>query len=164
MQYTSEYMSPVGKMLLASDSEGVIGIWYDNEKYYADTLEAGAAEQETPAIAEAKRWLDVYFSGKAPDFTPPLHMIGTDFQRLVWKKLLEIPFGQTTTYGTLAGEIAAERGFPSAPRAVGSAVGHNHINIIVPCHRVIGADGSLTGYAGGLDIKRALLRHEKVLK
>ena len=104
---------------------------------------------------DTKRWLDIYFAGRQPDFTPPLHLIGSDFRRRVWKRLLEIPYGQTTTYGALLG------GGMSA-QAVGGAVGHNPISIIVPCHRVIGANGSLTGYAGGIDKKIGLLTLEGV--
>ena len=109
-----------------------------------------------------KRWLDVYFSGQAPQFTVPLHFIGSDFQKEVWELLCTIPYGQTTTYGAIAKQLAAKRGLPQmSAQAVGGAVRHNEISVIVPCHRVVGANGSLTGYAGGIDKKTALLRLEQ---
>lgn len=112
-------------------------------------------------LSEARRWLDVYFGGQEPDFTPPLHPAGSAFQQEVWALLRRIPCGQTTTYGALARQLAAERGLSRmSAQAVGGAVGHNVISIIIPCHRVVGANGSLTGYAGGIDKKAALLRLE----
>ena len=155
MTYIQHYDSPLGGILLAADEIGLTGLWFEGQKYFARDLSDVRIEQETPVLAEAKRWLDSYFTGKEPDFTPPLHLIGSDFRRRVWKRLLEIPYGQTTTYGALLG------GGMSA-QAVGGAVGHNPISIIVPCHRVIGANGSLTGYAGGIDKKIGLLTLEGV--
>ena len=155
MTYTQHYDSPLGGILLAADDVGLTGLWFDGQKYFARGLSNERIAQETSVLAEAKRWLDIYFTGKEPDFTPPLHLIGSDFRRRVWKRLLEIPYGQTTTYGALLG------GGMSA-QAVGGAVGHNPISIIVPCHRVIGANGSLTGYAGGIDKKIGLLTLEGV--
>ena len=152
--FTAHYQSPLGEILLAADEVGLTGLWFDRAKYYAAGLAPQSTECETPPLTEAKRWLDVYFSGKMPDFMPPLHLIGSDFRRRVWKRLLEIPYGQTTTYGALLGDGASAR-------AVGGAVGRNPISIIVPCHRVIGADGSLTGYAGGVDRKIRLLALER---
>ena len=119
-------------------------------------------EQETPVLAEAKRWLDVYFSGKVPDFTPPLHPVGSAFRRSVWEILLQIPYGQTTTYGEIAQQLAEKQGLPRmSAQAVGGAVGHNEISIIIPCHRVVGTSGSLTGYAGVISKKEKLLELER---
>ena len=118
-------------------------------------------EQNTPALSEVKRWLDIYFTGKEPDFMPPLHPIGSAFRRSVWDILLRIPYGQTTTYGEIARQLAEKQGRPRiAAQAVGGAVGHNKISIIIPCHRVVGTNGSLTGYAGGIDKKVKLLEWE----
>ena len=118
--------------------------------------------QETPILTEAKRWLDIYFTGKKPDFTPPLHPIGSAFRRSVWEILLQIPYGQTTTYGEIARQLSKKQGLERmSAQAVGGAVGHNEISIIIPCHRVVGADGSLTGYAGGIGKKEKLLELER---
>ena len=161
MMYTIHYDSPLGGILLAADEQGLTGLWFDGQKYFARTLSADHREQETPALACAKRWLDLYFIGQEPDFTPPLHPVGSDFQRAVWQLLLQIPYGQTTTYGALAGELARQRGLTHfSAQAVGGAVGHNRVSIIIPCHRVVGSGGSLTGYAGGLENKIKLLTLE----
>ena len=158
MQYTSHYNSPLGDILLAADEAGLTGLWFEGQKYFARSLDREHEEKDTPLFAKARRWLDVYFSGKEPDFTVPLHFTGTAFQKEVWEILLSIPYGETTTYGAIAKQLAAKRGLPHlSAQAVGSAVGHNKISIIVPCHRVIGADGSLTGYAGGIWRKEKLL-------
>ena len=158
---TQHYDSPLGGILLAADEVGLTGLWFDGQKYFADTLPPAHSEQETPALSEAKRWLDVYFSGREPDFTPPLHPLGTAFRQSVWKLLLEIPYGKTVTYGELAQQLAEKNGLPHmSAQAVGGAVGHNAVSIIIPCHRVVGADGSLTGYAGGLERKIQLLTLE----
>ena len=116
-----------------------------------------------PVFELVKKWLDIYFSGRKPDFMPPVHMIGSEFRRQVWKILREIPYGETITYGALAKRIAEEKGLKRmSAQAVGGAVGHNEISIIIPCHRVVGSDGSLTGYAGGIDKKERLLMLEGV--
>ena len=163
MQYTSHYYSPMGDILLAADEIGLTGLWFEGQKYFALHLEKEHEEREIPIFDKAKEWLDVYFSGKEPDFTVPLHFTGTDFQNEVWKILCTIPYGQTMTYGEIAKQIAARKGLPRmSAQAVGGAVGHNEISIIVPCHRVVGANGSLTGYAGGIDKKIKLLQLEKV--
>ena len=149
---------------MASNGEALIGLWFEGQKYFGSTLAANPIPRELPIFAQTARWLDIYFQGQNPDFTPPLHLQTSDFRRLVWQKMLQIPFGQTTTYGTIAAEIAEQKGLPSmSAQAVGNAVAHNPFLIIVPCHRVIGADGSLTGYAGGIDKKRRLLALEGVL-
>lgn len=161
MTHIHHYASPLGGILLSADALGLTGLWFDGQKYFAATLPDEAIEQETPALSTARRWLDCYFSGRRPDFTPPLHLIGSPFRQAVWQLLLEIPYGQTTTYGALAQRLAAKEGREHiSAQAVGGAVGHNGVSIIVPCHRVIGANGSLTGYAGGLDKKIRLLELE----
>lgn len=162
MTYTQHYDSPLGGILLAADDVGLTGLWFDGQKYFARGLSNERIAQETPVLAEAKRWLDIYFTGKAPDFTPPLHPIGSAFRRSVWEILLQIPYGQTTTYGEIARQLAKKQGLDRmSAQAVGGAVGHNEISIIIPCHRVVGADGSLTGYAGGIGKKEKLLELER---
>lgn len=163
MTYTTHYDSPLGGILLAADEMGLTGLWFEGQKYFADTLAPDRKEQETPILREAKHWLDVYFSGQEPDSTPPLHPIGSAFRQEVWELLLKIPYGQTTTYGELAKQMAAKHDLSRmSAQAVGGAVGHNKISIIIPCHRVVGTNGSLTGYAGGIDKKVKLLTLEKV--
>lgn len=165
MQYISRYESPLGGILLAADERGMTGLWFEGQKYFARSLDREHEEKELPVLEQAKRWLDIYFSGKEPGFELPLHLIGTDFQNQVWRMLCGIPYGQTTTYGALAGRLAAERGIPRmSARAVGSAVGHNGLSILVPCHRVVGSGGNLTGYAGGIRRKTELLRLEGAIK
>ena len=159
--YTLHYDSPLGGILLAADEAGLTGLWFEGEKYFANILGPEQKERETPALQMAKRWLDVYFSGREPDFTPPLHPVGSPFRRAVWELLLQIPYGQTTTYGALARQLAAKQGRTRmSAQAVGGAVGHNEISIIIPCHRVVGTSGSLTGYAGGIEKKVRLLQLE----
>jgi methylated-DNA-[protein]-cysteine S-methyltransferase len=143
---------------LASDGEALTGLWFDGQKHYAETLTPGATEASLPVFDLTCRWLEIYFSGREPDFTPPLRLRGTDFQRRVWEQLRRIPYGQTAAYA----QIAAAVGNPGAARAAGAAVSRNPVSLIVPCHRVLGADGSLTGYAGGPERKRALLALEGV--
>lgn len=162
MQYISYYQSSLGGMLLVADDIGLTGAWFEGQKYFALCLDKQYEEKEIPLFERAKRWLDIYFSGNEPDFNVPLHFMGTEFQKEVWKILCTIPYGKTTTYGAIAKQLAARKGLEHmSAQAVGGAVGHNRISIIVPCHRVVGADGSLTGYAGGLDKKVKLLNLEK---
>ena len=158
--YTMHYDSPLGGILLAADEVGLVGLWFEGQKYFANTLPVEHCAQTTPILAEAKRWLDIYFMGKEPDFTPPLHWVATPFRKAVWEILLTIPYGCTMTYGQIAAQLADRMGKPQSAQAVGGAVGHNPISLIVPCHRVVGADGSLTGYAGGIDRKVKLLAME----
>ena len=161
MLYSLRYFSPLGEILLTGDGEALTGLWFEGQKPPVDPSQARRAEGSLPGIAEAVRWLELYFAGQRPDFTPALRPEGTAFQREVWALLMEIPYGQTTSYGALAKRLAARRGIPRmSAQAVGGAVGANPVSIIVPCHRVLGADGSLTGYAGGLDRKRRLLELE----
>lgn len=159
--YTSIYPSRLGDILLAADEIGLTGLWFFGQSHFAETLPTEQIEQETVILAQAKEWLDVYFSGKEPDFTPPLHPIGSPFRQAVWKLLLQIPYGQTITYGEIARQMEKlQNRLHMSAQAVGGAVGHNGISIIIPCHRVVGTKGSLTGYAGGLDKKMALLELE----
>lgn len=160
MQYTTHYESLLGGITLASDGEALTGLWFVGQKYYGSTLDKEHEEAEQAVFADTRRWLDIYFSGLKPDFTPLLSTAGSPFRRRVWASLLRIPYGRTATYGDVAKEMAAERGFSVSAQAVGGAVGHNPISLIIPCHRVVGTNGSLTGYAGGVDKKLALLRLE----
>ena len=142
---------------MAGSGQALAGLWLDGQKYFADALLRGKEEKELPVFAQTKKWLDIYFTGKAPDFTPTLSMEGiSPFRRRVWEIMLTIPFGQTMTYGNIAKLIEEETG----KRVSAQAVGHNCISIIIPCHRVVGAGGNLTGYAGGIDKKIALLKNE----
>ena len=160
--FTRHYDSPMGGILLAADEIGLRGLWFDGQKYFARDLPENRIEQETHAIAEVRRWLDVYFTGKEPGFLPPLHPIGSAFRLAVWTILLQIPYGQTTTYGEIAQQLAGTAGISRmSAQAVGGAVGHNEISIIIPCHRVVGTSGSLTGYAGGIERKVKLLELER---
>lgn len=162
MMYTMHYNSPLGGILLAADETGLTGLWFDGATYFADTLDPLHKEQATPILLDAKRWLDCYFRGQNPDFTPPLHPIGSPFRQEVWALLRQIPYGQTISYGALARQLAEQRGLAHmSAQAVGGAVGHNAISIIIPCHRVVGSNGSLTGYAGGIERKIELLTLEK---
>lgn len=162
MTYIQHYSSPLGGILLAADEIGLTGLWFDGEKYFADNLPAEHAERQTPILAEAARWLDIYFTGKEPGFTPPLHPICSPFRQAVWEILLQIPYGRTTTYGEIARQLAEKQGREKmSAQAVGGAVGHNEISVIIPCHRVVGTSGSLTGYAGGIDKKVKLLELER---
>lgn len=155
MLFLTHYASPLGPILLAADETGLTGLWFEGQKYFPSFLGVDYQEKETPVLTETVRWLDVYFSGKDPGFLPPLHPQGSPFRQAVWNILLTIPRSQTMTYG----EIARRLGVRSA-QAVGGAVGHNPISILIPCHRVVGSDGSLTGYAGGFDRKTRLLQLE----
>lgn len=155
------YDSPLGGILLAADESGLTGLWFDGQKYFANGLSHDQIKKSSPILSDTIRWLDIYFSGKEPDFIPPLHLIGSDFQISVWNILLQIPYGQTTTYGEIAHRLAQQRNLSEmSAQAVGGAVGHNKISVIIPCHRVVGANGSLTGYAGGIDKKIKLLTLE----
>lgn len=164
MQYISHYHSPLGGILLAADESGLTGLWFDGAKYYAAHLDPEHEEKDTPVIVQTKEWLTVYFSGREPDFMPPLHITGTPFRLAVWTIMQKIPYGKTVTYGEIAREIASQKGLlQMSAQAVGGAVAHNNISVIIPCHRVIGTNKSLTGYAGGIDKKEELLRLENCL-
>lgn len=158
------YCSPLGKILLEADETGLTGLWFEGQKYAPRECDGIPEEKEMPVFQKAKEWLDLYFSGREPGVYVPLHLEGTVFQMEVWEILCSIPYGQTMTYGQIGKQIAKKRGMKRmSAQAVGGAVGHNRIALIVPCHRVIGSDGSLTGYAGGVEKKRALLQLEKAL-
>ena len=162
MRYVDHYESPLGSILLAADDVGLTGLWFEGQKYYAQTLSPEHEERELPVFRETKQWLAIYFSGQEPDFMPPVPIVGTDFQLVVWEILKQIPYGETITYGEIARRIAAHKGIPHmSAQAAGGAAGHNKISIIIPCHRVVGTDGSLTGYAGGIEKKIKLLSLEK---
>ena len=164
MFYTHNYQSPLGNILLASECDRLVGLWFEGQKYFADTIKGSETEDELlPIFEETIAWLDIYFRGKDPGFTPGLSMQTTKFRKAVWEILLTIPYGKTMTYGEIAVRLANEKGLKRvSSQAVGGAVGHNPISLIIPCHRVIGADGSLTGYAGGLEKKVWLLEHEGI--
>ena len=163
MQYITSYASPIGEITLASDGSCLIGLWLVGQRYFAATLVEPREEKALDVFSQTKLWLDIYFSGKRPDFMPPVALSGSPFRRVVWQELLDIPYGQTATYGEIAARVAAKTNAAKvAPRAVGGAVGRNPVSIIVPCHRVIGADGNLVGYAGGLKTKKYLLELEGV--
>ena len=161
MVYTCKYKSLIGDILIAEDEIGLTGLLFEGQKYFANTLPEDYVPQETKILTEAKKWLDVYFSGEEPKFTPPLHPTSSVFRQEVWKILLQIPYGQTITYGEIARRIAVMKNTSHmSAQAVGGAVVHNEISIIIPCHRVVGTNGSLTGYAGGIDKKISLLKLE----
>lgn len=162
MTYIYQYHSPLGGITISSNGSELTGLWFDGQKYFGATLPKVYEQKSLPVFAETAKWLDIYFSGKAPDFTPPLKMETTCFRQAVWEILLTIPFGQTMTYGEIAKQIAGQMGIASmSAQAVGGAVGHNPISLIIPCHRVVGTNGSLTGYAGGIEKKLYLLTMEK---
>ncbi len=161
--YRGTYASPLGPITLASDGQALTGLWFEGQRYYPAAQAGGWVEKDLPLFEEARRWLDVYFSGRDPGVPPPLRFTGTAFQNAVWAALTAIPYGETRTYGGVARTLDAQ-GVRTSPRAVGGAVGRNKLSILVPCHRVLGASGSLTGYAGGLDRQIALLRLEGALR
>jgi methylated-DNA-[protein]-cysteine S-methyltransferase len=159
------YTSPLGDILLASRNEKLIGVWFEGQKHYLDNISENIIENEDKILSKTKNWLDKYFNGKKPPINElDLAPEGTNFRCEVWKILCEIPYGKTTSYADIALKIAKNRGIEKmSSQAVGGAVGHNPISIIIPCHRVIGSNGKLTGYAAGLDKKIFLLKHENVI-
>lgn len=165
MYYSSYYDSPVGEIFIAANEDKITGLWFVGEKYFGSTIDMAMTEEKTTAvIKKACGWLDRYFAGEAPDIREiPLAPSGSDFRRIVWSVLTEIPYGHIMTYGEVAEKTAAIMGRKSmSSQAVGGAVGHNPISVIIPCHRVIGRGGNLTGYAGGIDKKKKLLELEGV--
>lgn len=160
--FTTTLPSPLGPLTLASDGAAITGLWLAGQKYFASTLDIHASPApDLPVFGQAASWLTAYFTGAPLPAMPPLAPSGSPFRQAVWALLREIPYGATTTYGALAQALRA-RGIAAAPQAVGGAVGHNPISILIPCHRVVGTGGSLTGYAGGLERKRFLLELEGV--
>lgn len=161
MTYIYRYASPMGRITLASDANSITGLWFDGQKNFSETIHGDCEERSLPVFDEAVRWLDVYFSGRTPGNIPPIYIDTTPFRKDVWEILLTIPYGQTMTYGEIADRLAVQRGLAKmSAQAVGGAVGHNPIAIIIPCHRVVGARGELTGYAGGIERKKQLLTLE----
>lgn len=167
MYYQTRYLSPLGVITLACDGDGshLVGLWTEGQKYHGHTIpEAMVEKNDIPLFATAKKWLDRYFAGEKPGISElPLAPIGGEFRQEVWNILREIPYGEVITYGGIANKMAAKMGKQSmSSQAVGGAVGHNPISIIVPCHRVVGSNGSLTGFAGGVQMKIKLLELEGV--
>ncbi len=160
MSYIHRFASPAGALTLASDGRALTGLWFDGQRHFGSTLSGDAEEAELEIFAQTERWLSAYFSGREPDFLPPLRFIGSAFSVTVWELLLGIPYGRTLSYGELARRAAERTGRAACARAVGSAVGRNPISIVVPCHRVIRAGGSPGGYAAGTEIKKRLLALE----
>lgn len=171
---TEEYRSPLGALTLAADAEGLLGAWFEGQRYFGHAGSTVLVEEGAFGVSPAgdpvarvhldvaRTWLDCYFAGENPGALPKLHLIGSPFQRAVWDMLASIPYGETTTYGAIAAELADRLGRKTSARAVGGAVGRNPVSVIVPCHRVLGANRAITGYAGGLDRKRALLELEGI--
>ena len=149
---------------MASDGEALVSLCFDGQRHFSTMLPTDAVEGRLPVFDMTSKWLNIYFGGHEPDFMPPLKLLGTDFRQAVWKILLDIPYGKTMTYGEIAARLASERGMKAmSAQAVGGAVGHNPISIIVPCHRVIGAAGKMVGYGGGLARKVSLLEMEGIV-
>lgn len=165
MYYSTEVDSPVGRLTLASDGSHLLGLWLEGQKYFGGSV-CGQMEkrEKLPVFEQVGEWLEAYFAGQQPEpLGLPLAPVGSEFRQIVWKLLCEIPYGEVTTYGQLAKKAAAIMGRQSmSAQAVGGAAGHNPISIIIPCHRIVGSTGSLTGYAGGIDKKVWLLQHEGV--
>lgn len=165
MIYTAQYLSPIGKMTFAGNETGLRGLWIEGQKYFLGKIKEPMQEKEDLALfSKTRNWLDRYFHGEKPLISEiRLQPEGSVFQKEVWKLLCEIPYGEVTTYGDIAKKVAQRLGKETmSAQAVGGAVGHNPISIIIPCHRVVGSNGSLTGYAGGIDKKIKLLRHEGI--
>lgn len=161
MDYMDYYHSPLGEITLASDGVGLIGLWFDGQKNFGSTLLEGDEERNLSVFKQTHLWLDTYFRGKSPDFIPPMRLIGSPFQIRVWHILLDIPFGCVLTYHDIAVKMANKAsGMRMSAQAIGGAVSRNPISLIVPCHRVVGSNGKLTGYAGGLERKQKLLQLE----
>lgn len=160
--HVTQYHSPYGKIFMGSDGKFLTGLWFEQQKYFPEDLVDAATNKELSVFAQTREWLNRYFQRIQPDFTPAIRLDDTPFRVAVWEILQTIPYGRTTTYKQIAEEIARRKAIPHmSAQAVGGAVGHNPISIIIPCHRVIGSNGSLTGYAGGLQLKQQLLALEQ---
>lgn len=163
--FKSEYKSPLGNIIICCDEdENIVGLWFENQKYFTDNIDGKITENNNVEIfVKVKFWLDRYFAGKKPNIKEiPIKLIGNDFRKSVWKLLCKIPYGKVLTYGDIAKQIAKQQGITKmSAQAIGGAVGHNPISIIVPCHRVVGRNGNLTGYAAGLNKKKKLLELEQ---
>jgi len=163
MYYSTTHPSPIGVITLACKDDDLAGLWIEGQKYHGGAINEDMAENsDTPVFLTVKKWLDRYFAGEKPDLAGlPLAPAGSEFRRSVWKILCEIPYGKVITYGEIASKLASTTGKKNmSSQAVGGAVGHNPISIIIPCHRVVGSNGSLTGYAGGIHVKIKLLELE----
>ena len=158
--FTAVIDTPLGKMQAAARENAIIGLWFIGQKYFPSEIETWIPHGDYPVFVTLRAWIKEYFEGKKPQIAFLLSPSGTDFQQSVWKLLMKIPYGKTCTYGEIAAKLLA-KGKKAPAQAVGGAVGHNPISLLIPCHRVLGANGSLTGYAGGLDKKQALLELEK---
>ena len=165
MYYSATYPSPVGPLTLGCCADSLVGLWMEVHKYHEPSVPEPMAEKENmPILVAAKDWLDRYFAGEKPAISElPLAPAGSGFRQSVWEFLCEIPYGEVVTYGSIAKKMAAKMKIAAmSAQAVGGAVGHNPISIIIPCHRVVGSNGSLTGYGGGIETKVRLLEHEGV--
>ena len=163
MIYTYEYNSPLGAITLACDGEFITGLWFNGQRHFGNILPEKTEMKNHSLFFDAKRWLDIYFSGSEPDFLPPMRYDSTPFRKAVCDIMLTIPYGKTMTYGEIASKIAKQKGIERmSAQAVGGAVGHNPISLMIPCHRVVGTNGSLTGYGGGIKRKVKLLELEGV--
>ena len=156
MYYSTDYSSPLGEMLIASDGEAICGVWFYGQKHFKSTVDETIANDDLPIFKRVTEWLDDYFSGMNPEIDFKIKPEGSEFRKGVWEILSDIPYGETLTYGEIASRISPQM----SAQAVGGAVGHNPISIIIPCHRVVGVNGKLTGYAGGIDRKIELLKLE----
>ena len=162
MHYIQNYESSLGKIILASDGTCLTGLWFEGQKYDREGITGLCQEENLLIFDQTCQWLNLYFEGKEPEYTPPIQIKTTEFRKLVWEILLTIHYGETMTYGEIAEELTRRQGYGKmSARAVGGAVSHNAISIIIPCHRVVGAKGQITGYAGGIDRKMKLLSLEK---
>lgn len=165
MIYTTTYNSPVGNLLIAAKDNKLIGLWIENQKYYLSSFKEEMSEREdVEVLTKTKKWLDRYFNREKPDINElAINLIGSEFRKNVWEILKTIPYGEVITYNDIAKKIAKQKGISKmSAQAIGGAVGHNPISIIVPCHRVVGSNGSLTGYAGGIEKKIQLLKLEGI--
>lgn len=161
VDYVHHYQSPLGGITLASDGTALVGLWFNEQRFFAASLSSIPTERPLPVFEQTVRWLNLYFSGRDPGFVPPVTLRTTDFRRTVCTIMLAIPYGRTMTYGKIAEIVARQKGVPRmSAQAVGGAVGHNPVSLIIPCHRVIGTGGALVGYGGGLERKSALLALE----
>ncbi|SDR94931.1 methylated-DNA-[protein]-cysteine S-methyltransferase [Paenibacillaceae bacterium GAS479] len=162
-QYTKEFNSPIGRMTMASDGENLTGVWMEGQKYFGATLGNHGPGASLPVFDLVEEWLELYFQGEQPGLVLPLAPQGNEFRKSIWSILCDIPYGEVITYGEIAKLVAQKMGRAAmSAQAVGGAVGHNPISIIIPCHRVVGSKGSLTGYAGGIERKIKLLQLERV--
>ena len=161
MDYIYRYSSPLGNITLASDGSALKGLWFDGQAHDRSVLSSASEEKDLPVFQQSVCWLDMYFDGKIPGFTPDIILFGTPYRKEIWNILKDIPYGTTMTYKDVAAEYEKRYGRRTSPRAVGNAVGHNPVSLIIPCHRVTGSRGDLTGYAGGLERKAYLLKLEQ---